>query len=343
VPGAVIAQVSEAGVQKLETFGVSNLASQEPVRANTAFHLYSGTKLFTACGIMRLVERDLLDLNADIRELLPECEFRHALTVRQLASHSSGLSDTLRAFVAIHFPGEARPTTAEALARYHLKGGRPSGKAKYRNVNYAILGELVARLAGESYEDFVRASLLDPWNSGADFTASADGRPATGYARRFSLMRLLARPLLGAHGARVFDQPMGGYVSLLPFDLDTTAIGGLFGSAADFAPMVAEFLSAEDAVLRADTRSQMLTQCSKGAAGIASKLGVGIGWKLGEVDGTRFWNHEGGGPGFCTELRIYPEQGVGFVMLMNLSHSRRLSWCCHEVSELLRKAPSGGQ
>jgi CubicO group peptidase (beta-lactamase class C family) len=287
---------------------------------------------------MRLVEQSRLDLDADIRELLGDCGLRHAVSSRQLASHTSGLPDTLRAFLAVHFPEEHRPTTGEALSRYRLDGGRPpGGKARYRNVGFAILGELIARLSGESYEDYIGGSLLRPWNSGADFFAKSGASWATGYARRFSLMRLLARPILGAHGARVFDKPVGRYVSLRPFDLDTAAIGGLVGCAEDFAPIVAEFVSSKDGVLRAETRQQMLTQVSSGAAGIASKVGVGIGWKLGDSDGVRFWNHEGGGPGFCTELRIYPEQGVGFVILINLSQSRRLSLLCHDICELLRR------
>jgi CubicO group peptidase (beta-lactamase class C family) len=159
---------------------------------------------------------------------------------------------------------------------------------------------------------------------------------ATGYVKRFSLMRLLARPLLGAHGAKVFDKPQGRYVSLRPFSLDTAAIGGLMGCARDFAPMISEFLSGNNGVLKAESRQAMLTQTSKGAAGIVSKIGVGLGWKLGEVSGVRFWNHEGGGPGFCSELRLYPDHGVGFVIMMNLSHTRRLSGLCHDICELLR-------
>jgi CubicO group peptidase (beta-lactamase class C family) len=337
VPGAIVVRVTEKGANGVETFSLADCASGTPVGTQTRFHLYSGTKVFTACAIMRLIEQGKLDLDADCRELLPQAQFRHPLTIRQLVSHTSGLPESLRAFLAVHFPGEHQPTTGEALSQYRLDKGRPAGgKATYRNVNFAILGELVSQLSGMTFQEYVDRHLLRPWSSSANFSASEEPM-ATGYAGRFSLMRLLARPLLGAHGSRVFDKPIGRYVSLRPFNLNTVAIGGLIGSALDFAPMVAEFLSADNGVLQAETRAQMLQQISSGAAGIASKVGVGIGWKLGDVDGVRFWNHEGGGPGFCTEMRIYPDEGVGFVIMMNYSHSRRLSWLCHDICELLRK------
>lgn len=340
VPGAVIGRVSGKGLEQAEAFGLADITTQRAVDPEDVFHLYSGTKLFTGCAIMHLVEAGHLELDADVRELMPDHAFRHGITVEQLASHGSGLPETLRGFLAVHFPGEPRPSTADALARYRLDRGKTAGaEAAYRNVNYAVLGELVARVSGTSYEAAVREALLRPWGSRADFSATAERPSATGYTRRFGLMRLLARPVLGAHGAQAFGEPIGAHVALRPFDLDTAAAGGLVGSVADFAPMVAEFLSARDGVLRAETRQRMLQPITTGAAGVASTVGVGIGWKLGEVSGVRFWNHEGGGPGFCSELRIYPELGEGFVMLLNLSQSRRLSLLCHSLCEALRGQP----
>ncbi len=338
MPGAVVARVSAAGVESVDAFGCADLVEQRAAAADTAYHLYSGTKLFTASTVMRLAERGDLDIDADVRGACPDLPLATPVTPRQLMSHSSGLKDTLRGFFAIHFPGEHRPSTGEALQRYALdRGGPPGRAAAYRNVNYALLGELVARIAGRPYEDVVRTELLEPWGSRASFASAEVPNLATGYVRRFDAMRVLGRILIGARGAAVFGDPVNGYVSLRPFDLDTAAAGGLLGTVADFAPLVVEFLGDGDGVLRADTRRAMLTRVAEGAAGVTSTLGVGLGWKLGEVDGVRFWNHEGGGPGFCSETRIYPAQSIGFVMLANLSQSRRLSRVLHAVSEVYRR------
>jgi D-alanyl-D-alanine carboxypeptidase len=339
VPGAVVARVRSTGIDAIASFGYADLSERRATSTNAAFHLYSGTKLFTASALMLLSEQGKVDLDADICPLFPEAGLDEGLTARQLATHTSGLPDTLRAFLAFHFPGETRPSTDEALRRYRLSGGKAPGRtAKYRNVNYAVLGELIARSAETTYEHFVQRSLLDPWGSNATFEAGLAPGLCTGYVRRFSLMPLLCRFLLGKRGVDVFGERVSSYRGLRPFDLDTAAIGGLIGCAADFAPMVAEFLSDEDGVLRADTRRSMLEQAARGAAGIASTSGVGIGWKHGQRNGCEFWNHEGGGPGFCSELRIYPQRRIGFVILTNLSQTRRLSWMCHELCDELRKS-----
>lgn len=338
VPGAVVARVVGSGIEAIASFGYADLSQRRAATQRTAYHLYSATKLFTASALMVLCEDGRVDLDADVRPLLPELPFDRAVTARQLASHSSGLPDTVRAFVAIHFPGDSRPSTGEALRRYRLSGGKaPGGAAEYRNVNYAILGELIARLGGTTYEDFVRRSLLDPWRSNATFETELASELASGYVRRFGITRLLCRPLLEKRPRDVFGEHVGSLLSLRPFDLDTAAIGGLIGGAFDFAPLVAEFISGSDGVLRADTRASMLQTASAGAAGIASTSGVGIGWKHGYSSDCEFWNHEGGGPGFCSELRIYPEQQVGFVILINRSQTRALSWVCHDLCEQLRR------
>jgi CubicO group peptidase (beta-lactamase class C family) len=337
VPGAVLARVSPSGIQDLEAVGFSDLSTRREVTETSAFHLYSGTKLFTASAAMLLVERGELEIDADVRPRFPELALAYPVTPRQLLSHSSGLNETLRAFVAIHTPAQRRPSTFEALQRYDLGRGKPpGGRARYRNANYALLGELIARIAGVPYETLVRTALLEPWGAHAAFESAEVDDLATGYVRRLDPMRLAAPFLLGRRGAAVFDGRVGRYVALRRFDLDTAAAGGLIGVAADFAPLVAEFLGDADGVLRATTRRAMLTRVATGAVGVVSRDGVGLGWKRGDVDGVRFWNHEGGGPGFCSELRIYPERRLGFVVLTNLSQSRRLSRAIHAVCEQLR-------
>jgi hypothetical protein len=61
----------------------------------------------------------------------------------------------------------------------------------------------------------------------------------------------------------------------------------------------------------------MQTMVARGAAGIESREGMAIGWKVGRVDGRTFLNHEGGGAGFTTELRLYPDAGIGVALAMN--------------------------
>ncbi len=340
IPGCVIMQVDASGSYRAMTLGYADLSNGRAMSLGTVARLYSGTKVVTASAIAKLMERGLISLETDVRELLPEVPLKHSITIEQLAAHTSGLPDTLRAFIAIHYPDEKQPSTSEALAKFELSKGRPPGHlARYRNVNYALLAEIVARTAETSYEDFVRTELLSPWGSCADFSVASfpEESVATGYLRRLDPMRLVAPWLLGDSARRLFGAPEGRHVSLHPFDLDCAGIGGLVGSAPDFAPIIAEFLSESDGVLQAESKRKMLSKHADGKVGVVSDRGVGLAWKLGEAGGSQYWNHEGGGPGYCSELRLYPAEGTGFVVLFNLSQSRTLSKLAHQICEDLRQ------
>jgi CubicO group peptidase (beta-lactamase class C family) len=322
---------------------MADVASRRPVRATTTFHLFSGTKLYTAAAVLLLTERGHVSLDAPVRTYLPELPVRADVTVRHLASHASGIPDTLRAFLAVHFAGERAPSTAEALARYRLDRGKaPAGKARYGNVNYAILGELVTRVSGKPYEDFVASELLAPLGARLSFEDTGSGDVAVGYVSRFSPMLWALRFLLPDVASRIRAGTEGSLVALAPYSLDTAAIGGLVGTAASFLPFVKEMLSPGDGVLRASSKREMLTLHARGAAGVMSRDGVGLGFKRGTSGTHTFWNHEGGGAGFCTETRLYPESDLGVVILMNVSQSAGWSKLCHRIAERIRETIDAG-
>jgi CubicO group peptidase (beta-lactamase class C family) len=209
----------------------------------------------------------------------------------------------------------------------------------YRNVNYAILGELISQVSGSPYEQFVHDEILAPLGATSlayAYDPLALETAATGYVPRWSPMRLALRLLVPDVARRIYRHAAGGLVSLEPYALDTAAIGGLIGAVRDFTPLLREMLDPTDGVLSAASKREMLTLQARGRAGIESRVGVGIGWKLGRVDGVEFWNHEGGGAGFCSETRLYPDAGLGIVILMNLSQSPGLSEVAHRICEMLR-------
>jgi len=340
VPGCAVAVTYRDATPDVFTYGSASLSPPLPVSAETVFHLFSGTKLYTATALMLLVERGAVKLDEPIQRYLPSLKLRHEVTVRQLAAHDSGLADTLRAFVSVHRAGDSAPSTSEALALYRLDKGRPPGDgASYRNVNYALLGELITQQAGISYTDFVKRSVLEPLDADADFSYQPDllHRQARGFMPRWSPVRPAMRWLMPGARTWILGQATGRLVPLATFNLDTAAIGGLVGSAPGFLPLLREMLSSDDGLLSASSKREMLSRQASGAAGIKSRDGVGLAWKLGSTDGIEFCNHEGGGPGFCSETRLYPSEGLGIVVLMNLSQNRRLSALCHQMCESIRQ------
>ena len=339
VPGAALAVVDRAGEVSTAVLGLADVASRSAVAPDTVFHLFSATKLYTAAAVVLLAEQGRLGLDDPVTEHLDGLDLAHPVTIRQLLTHTSGLPDTLKAFVAVHLAGDPVPSTSEALARYRLDKGKPPGtEVAYRNVNFALLGEVVAVVAGQPYEAFVTRALLEPLGSGARFSYDEDQRTraATGYLGRWDPMRPALPLLLPGTRGRLTQRPVDGLVGLNEFGLDTAAIGGLVGAVTDFVPFLQEFLRGDDGVLPRTAREEMLTVQAEGSAGVASTVGTGLGWKAGDVDGVRFWNHEGGGPGFATETRLYPDAGLGLVLLMNRTHKPALSRVAHDAAEAIR-------
>ena len=335
VPGCSLAVVDRTGVRWEAVFGHADLRSARPAAAQTAYHLFSGTKLFTATAVMQLVEAGALDLDADARLYLPDLPLAAGITLRSLLSHASGLKETLRGFMAVYFPGDPEPTTAQALANYEIRSRRPPNtKVEYRNVNFAILGEIVSRVSGVPYRDYVRRRVLAPLGSTADFdVAPFEGRMATGYLRRWDPTRALIHLRLRTVLPRLYGGRLGGVIALNDYNLASPSIGGLVGPVGAFAPFLRAHLNEGAPLLSAASARAMRTLVARGKAGIMSREGVGLGWKLGRAGDHPFLNHEGNGAGFSSELRLYPDAGLGVVMLMNLSSITGTLKLAHEVCE----------
>ncbi len=336
VPGCSIALVDRTGPLWSNAFGIADLRTRRPAAADTVYHLFSGTKLFTATAVLQLAEGGALALDDPVTKLLPELEATRNITLLHLLSHQSGLKDTLRGFLSVTFPPAERPTASEALAFYRIAPARPPGqRVEYRNVNYALLGVAVSRAAGMEYRDYVARHVLDPLAIRAGFSLTAEMalRAATGTIGRWDPMRLVICLVLPDVARELYRGCEKGLVALRDYDLATSAIGGLVGDM----PTIARFLTAQlddgGGVLAPESTRRMQTLVARGQPGICSRVGMGLGWKHGRVGDRAFLNHEGGGAGFTSELRLYPDAGIGIALAMNGMRAPATMRAAHDLCE----------
>jgi len=333
-------------------------APSVPMTETTKAHLFSGTKLFTAVAVMKLVEQGKFGLDTQVASLLKPSDGQDwesllpGVTVKALLSHSSGISDApMRAFLGITLADERPLSTSEALSNFKIevKGRTPTSKSRYANINFALLGQVIADTSGQPYEEYVRHEVLEPLQSEATFLVPAEesGQMATGFIGRFTKWALQyvmdstqLRKLLEGGETNVCPDVARGLSTLGHFNLNGSAFGGLVGDSQAFAVLLHEFLARQNHVLSPEKQQQMLDLHSKGAAGIESKIGVGLGFKLGHtLDGRQFFNHEGGGGGFTTEMRLYPEAELGIVILMNCWSLNMVEVkLAHQLCELIHAA-----
>jgi CubicO group peptidase (beta-lactamase class C family) len=283
--------------------GAGRLASGADITAVTPFMLGSVSKVVTGTLVMQLIEQGLLDLDGDINRVLPfgvhlPCGGA-PITLRGLASHTSGILDRNPEYASPYGPGDPQQSLADFLRSYLISGGTeydpqgnfgPAGTYAYSNVGVALAALAAEHRMGRSFADLCSASLFGPL-----------GLRNTGwFLRDFADQSLIAEPRDDA--GRVL--PHYGY--------PTYPDGQLRSSAADLGRFLATVLAGgvwdRVRVLRPDTLDRMWeTQHSAP-----------------QEDQLLFWTrkqgligHLGGDDGVLTFLYLHPHRAVGLVLLTN--------------------------
>ncbi|MEU8200971.1 serine hydrolase domain-containing protein [Streptosporangium sp. NPDC049046] len=162
VPGAALAIWAGGELVEAAT-GVVNRNTGVRTTADSVFQVGSTTKVWTAALVMQLVDEGLIELDRPVREYLPEFAVadgaEKVITVRHLLTHTGG------------FDGDVFEDTGrgdDCLDRYvdFLRGAghvhEPGALFSYCNAGYCVLGALVARVRGTTWEQAMRERLLDP-------------------------------------------------------------------------------------------------------------------------------------------------------------------------------------
>ncbi len=166
LPGLVIGVVKSGRLIYAQGFGVRKIGESSPTTSRSLFHMASVTKTFVATAVMQLVESGKIDLEAPLIRYLPYFrladERYRAITIRQMLSHSSGIPDV------DDYHWDKPEFDDGALERYVRSLATkkpifaPGAKFGYSNPAYETLGDVIAKVSGESFEDYVQHNILTP-------------------------------------------------------------------------------------------------------------------------------------------------------------------------------------
>ncbi|QSE86145.1 serine hydrolase domain-containing protein [Rhodococcus koreensis] len=163
IPGVAVGVIAD-GEEYIKGYGVTNVDHPTPVDGDTLFRIGSTTKTFTGTTVMRLVDEGKVDLEAPIRQYLPDFavadpEASATATVRQLLNHTSGwLGDDLQDFGR---GDDAITKFVASMTRLPQKTS-PGTVFAYNNAGLVVAGRIVEVVTGSVYEDAVQKMLLDP-------------------------------------------------------------------------------------------------------------------------------------------------------------------------------------
>lgn len=149
-------------------FGFADKENNVAVADSTLFHIGSITKLFTGIGIMQLVQKGLINIDAPIRHYLPEFSVknhkftRSPITVRSMMAHQSGLfGDKQSNSIDSSYPSEDYRMYPE-FAQNEYAAYHPNTITTYSNFAVSLLGLIIERVSGQKYEKYIYDNILAP-------------------------------------------------------------------------------------------------------------------------------------------------------------------------------------
>jgi len=160
-------------------YGFADIAEAAPLTGHSSFALASVSKQFTAMGIMLLAQRRKLTLHDSVAIHIPEFADYREVTIRQLLQHISGLPDHM-GLADAHWDVRSLLTMGDLiglLRRHRLPLDFPPGERfEYSNTGYALLGEIIARVSGRPYAEFMVEEIFKPlgMNDSAAFNLTCE-------------------------------------------------------------------------------------------------------------------------------------------------------------------------
>ena len=298
IPGLSVAVVQDGKVVKTAAYGLSDVKAKTPATPDTRYILGSCTKPFTAVAVLQLKEAGKVDLDAPISRYLGGLPAAWSkITVRELLSHTSGLPN-YRQFLdhaKLSDPKYNQPGSVVALLADKPLDFPPGTKYEYSNSNYHLLGQLVEKVSGQTYEDFLRSH---------EFQAA--GMTAT---RLATLPALLPGQAAGYNGDGKKRSPN---TIFLPRALDY-GDDGLVSTAGDVAKWTVALSSGQ--LVSEATLKQMITPGTP-TDGSASSYGLGL--IAVPYKGQTLATHSGATPGYSSTIAYFVDSHLSVIVLCNL-------------------------
>ena len=333
VPGLAVAIVQADRVIFSKGFGVRETGTDNLVDENTLFAIASNTKAFSAAALAMLVEEGKVDWDDPVTKYLPHFRLydryvTEDIRIRDLLCHRSGLgkfSGDLLWYGTSYSPDQI-------LKRMeHLpQAGRFGRSYHYNNLMYVAAGEVIAKVSGLSWGEFIQTRILAPLEMSRTVTST----------RRLGECENVAVPHKTA---------TKGNIALPWYNWDNAAaVGGIISSTADMTHWIqlqlrhgnvadgVRLFSEESS--REMWRPHTLIEISdKSRKRFPSThfLAYGLGWGMRDYKGHKILSHGGGYDGMYSRVVLVPEKDLGIVVLTNSMTSLPSVVCKHVLDQVL--------
>ena len=316
VPGIAVGVLKDGKLIHAKGYGVRSLDTKKKVDENTLFGIASNSKAFTAAALGMLIDEGKLNWDDKVTDFIPDFKMYNPyvteeFTVRDLLTHRSGLG--LGAGDLMMFPDSSNFTKKDIIhnLRYLKQVSSFRTKYDYDNNLYIVAGEVVAKVSGMSWEDFVEKRIMQPL--GMTKTAA-------------SISRLKDKSnIITPHA------PVDGKIKTIVIDWSETAnaAGGICSNITDLAKWLTMQMnngkygdSLTKQLFSENVHDEMWTMQTiipvRGTTPYNTHFaGYGLGWFLSDVKGMKQATHTGGLAGVVTQITLLPEMKLGIIVLTN--------------------------
>lgn len=291
IPGVALAVIKDGKVIKNKGYGLANIETNTPVTSETVFKIGSISKPIIAMGIMLLVEEGKISLEDKVSKYLEGTpETWKDITVRHLLSHTSGIIREAPGFDSAKIQPDADVIKTAYQSPLVFT---PGEKYQYCNIGYFSLAEIIRKVSGKPWSEFLSERIFKPFGMNSTRTTTFDEiviNRANGYS--FSNNKLSNSEV---------------YLALRPS-------GAFLSTISDLVKL--EKALAEKTFLKPETRKMMWTPFKFNNG---KDSNYGLGWAIDEVNGRKRIGHGGSLNGFKSYFARFVDDGITIIVLTNLA------------------------
>lgn len=317
-PGMSVSVVHKGEVLFQEGTGLRNIKQQLDVDAQTYFRLASTSKAFTAAAVGILVDQEKIDWNDKVIQHLPEFQMKDAwvtreFTVKDLLIHHSGLISYAGDSMIWPEPSGFSQSEVVHNLRYLTPSSSFRSEYAYSNVLYITAGQLIAKVSGLSYGEFIENNIFKPLSMDC-------------YAGDVPADKLKNIAMSYAHNDErgIYTVPRN---SVQEKQQMSVAAGGIVCNAESMGKWLKALLAPETLPFSIDILNAMwsphtILSISDNEEEWDGTLfqSYGYGWRIADMLGYKLVSHTGTLSGYQAYVALMPELDVGVVLLNNGSN-----------------------
>lgn len=301
-PGCAILVAKDGNVVYKKAFGTADVELDVPLAPGMVFKLASITKQFTAIAILQLVEQRKISLEDSLQKFVPDFPSHgQRINIENLLTHTSGIKDYMQIEHANQYMERWDFTPKQLIDHFknHPLEFEPGTRYSYSNSGYYLLGYIVERVSGKSYQSYVKDNILTPLGMSETYFDTDNNiipRRVKGYRKDNGKLKNAD-----------YWSPTIAY-----------AAGGLLSTTGDllkwFNGILAHKIIIKETLDKAFTPYKLRD---------GSQVNYGYGWYIENTGKVRSIEHAGKMNGFLTNQIYYPEQNVFIAALFNSENAPR--------------------